>query len=922
MHTLEQTTAASPDPVTTAQDASRHWMFPLTHFYEWFLIIFGALFPILAIGYIYLFQDQSLLFVDHRLHEIAIGFAILQSAFVSYVTWRCYVYSGEPLLRWLTLSLLGFTLIYSLHGAFTSLSHDHMALFLLYGPVSRFVMAFCLLASVRTYGQPAHPLRERTRAGFWAGWVAGFLLLDVLVAWVALDMQGSIQAVRLGAEGGAFMLLLGGIVFIFIRQISAWMKLIYMITLTYLALSSLTFLLAKPWNHLWWFAHRISAGGFAILSYGVIRAFHTTRSFALVFNQEEMLDQLAAAHAALGQQARHMKKILDDLFAYVALLDTTGVVQDVNKEPLERAGILREDVIGKRFGDCAWWSHDENARRQLAGAIEAAAQGNTQRYDVVIKMGADLVPVDFQISPVTDENGWVTSLLAMGVDITERKLAEAALRKSEDNRRLFQQQKLVQTSLDGFLVLRAHDAFIVETNDAFCEISGYSRDELLTMRFTDLETPESIEETFAHIKHIAAAGYDRFETCQRHKQGRLLNLEVSISDSESLRGTMFAFVRDITERKHAERMLKNSRDQLLTFIQQAPICIAMLDRDMNYLAASDRWLTDYGRGHADLIGRNHYEIHPDLPAEWRKVHQLALAGTAREESEDQWTQADGSKHWLRWAVLPWTDANGAIGGIIIYADDITAQKVMQAEIAKRRVERQSEMEYLLKQKVADQTAAAIAHEMNQPLLAIASYSDTALMQLRAKKPNFEKIQKSIEGCEQQAQRAGKSIRELLDFLRMKRFATEKFDLNQEILDVLNAAKSDHKLNFEPDCNLDDQLPLVLANRSHVRKVLTNLLNNGIEAMQEANVPLPSITFTVCTKNDESVAQVTIRDNGPGIRKEDFHRLFDPFFTTKATGIGMGLAISRSLMEENGGQLWVDPHEGPGAVFHLTLPFAS
>jgi signal transduction histidine kinase len=93
-------------------------------------------------------------------------------------------------------------------------------------------------------------------------------------------------------------------------------------------------------------------------------------------------------------------------------------------------------------------------------------------------------------------------------------------------------------------------------------------------------------------------------------------------------------------------------------------------------------------------------------------------------------------------------------------------------------------------------------------------------------------------------------------------------------------------------------------------------------MQETGIPLPTITMTVCTKNDGSFAQVTISDNGPGIRAEHSHKLFEPFFTTKAKGIGMGLAISRSLIEENGGQLWVDPQEGPGATFHLTLPFAT
>ena len=93
-------------------------------------------------------------------------------------------------------------------------------------------------------------------------------------------------------------------------------------------------------------------------------------------------------------------------------------------------------------------------------------------------------------------------------------------------------------------------------------------------------------------------------------------------------------------------------------------------------------------------------------------------------------------------------------------------------------------------------------------------------------------------------------------------------------------------------------------------------------MREAGVTLPVISVTVKKIPDEKVAQVTIQDNGPGIREEDLYRLFKPFFTTKAKGIGMGLAVSRSLVETNGGKLWFEPQAGSGAIFHLTLPFAS
>jgi two-component system sensor kinase FixL len=249
--------------------------------------------------------------------------------------------------------------------------------------------------------------------------------------------------------------------------------------------------------------------------------------------------------------------------------------------------------------------------------------------------------------------------------------------------------------------------------------------------------------------------------------------------------------------------------------------------------------------------------------------------------------------------------------------DLTERKRLEREILERR----NEMDELQKLHVASQTAAAIAHELNQPLLAIASYSEAALLLLQAGNPDLAKIRMAVEASERQVHRAGQSIRELLEFLSMKEFPTEAFDLNQEILDLLDAARSEHELQFQSVLHLEQGLPLVQANRNHVQKVLLNLLHNGIEAMQQAGVPQPAISVTVRTISDKNLAQVTIRDNGPGFGEKDIQRLFQPFFSTKARGIGMGLAISRSLAEANGGQLWVDPQEGPGAVFHLTLPFA-
>jgi|GEM_PF-1110799 len=123
-----------------------------------------------------------------------------------------------------------------------------------------------------------------------------------------------------------------------------------------------------------------------------------------------------------------------------------------------------------------------------------------------------------------------------------------------------------------------------------------------------------------------------------------------------------------------EASQRHSVARLLAFIRQAPVSVAIFDRAMVYLAVSDRWLEEHGRVEADLIGRRQYEVYPDLPESWRQIHQRALAGEMIRNDGDLWVQADGERRWQRWAVVPWTDEAGAIGGIIISSENITAAK--------------------------------------------------------------------------------------------------------------------------------------------------------------------------------------------------------------------------------------------------------
>jgi signal transduction histidine kinase len=180
---------------------------------------------------------------------------------------------------------------------------------------------------------------------------------------------------------------------------------------------------------------------------------------------------------------------------------------------------------------------------------------------------------------------------------------------------------------------------------------------------------------------------------------------------------------------------------------------------------------------------------------------------------------------------------------------------------------------------------------------------------------------ALQESASQAQRAGRVVRELLEFLHRRETSTEAIDLNAVVQEALSIVEASGFDGFRALVNLAPDLKPVRANRLQVEKVMVNLLRNSVEAMRGAGIAAQQITISVSTAADGEMALVTVRDTGPGMDEAVARRVFDPFFTTKPEGVGMGLAISRALVQANGGTLWFDASAGAGATFHFTLPFA-
>ncbi|TGD61572.1 PAS domain S-box protein [Tabrizicola sp. WMC-M-20] len=263
-------------------------------------------------------------------------------------------------------------------------------------------------------------------------------------------------------------------------------------------------------------------------------------------------DQTAARRAdrAIIESEQRLRRVIDNLFAFVGLLTPEGIVIEANRAPLEAAGITFADVQGRRFEECYWWSHSTEVQAQLRKAIQRAAQGEFVRYDVEIQVADGRLTIDFMLAPLRDEAGEIIGLIPSAVDITERN-------------RLTQErfQSFLDVVPDAVILVRS-DCKIHAVNDETERMFGYARSELIGQPIEFLMPERYVERHEAHQKAFFANPMRRpmgpeLEIFGLTKSGREIPLEVSLSPKEMPDGTMaLAAVRDITERRQAEKVLR------------------------------------------------------------------------------------------------------------------------------------------------------------------------------------------------------------------------------------------------------------------------------------------------------------------------------------------------------------------------------
>jgi two-component system sensor kinase FixL len=274
---------------------------------------------------------------------------------------------------------------------------------------------------------------------------------------------------------------------------------------------------------------------------------------------------------------------------------------------------------------------------------------------------------------------------------------------------------------------------------------------------------------------------------------------------------------------------------------------------------------------------------------------------------------DGTEFPVEIALSPIRSAEGTL--VLTAIVDITARKQAEAEALRQR----AELAHVARVSTMGELAASVAHELNQPLGAILANAEAADLFLNKNPPALDELRAILIDIRQDDERASEVIRRMRALLRKQELDRQPIEINSVVEDVLQVVSGDAALRkMAISAELSPGLPKILGDRVHLQQVLLNLVLNGMDAM--AGEPRERRRISIRTRSSTAgLVELAVMDLGHGIELEKLSHLFEPFYTTKPNGMGMGLSISRTIIEAHRGRIWAENNASAGATFRVTLP---
>tara|TARA_R110001599_G_scaffold150929_2_gene335302 strand:- start:179957 stop:182902 length:2946 start_codon:yes stop_codon:yes gene_type:complete len=522
------------------------------------------------------------------------------------------------------------------------------------------------------------------------------------------------------------------------------------------------------------------------------------------------------------------------------------------------------------------------------------------------------------------EDGQLTGLrgLFMDIDETKRKTLE-----------LDETYEKLQLSVEaGQIAIWIWDMKTNELdwNDQAYDVFGVTKDfEPTFEKFSSMIHPDDLNYVVESSQKSIETG-DKFDIQFRFNKGNGDEIILSgrgdiVRDEEGNPIQMIGINMDITDRNEMVENLKRQESQLRSFVEQAPAAVAMFDKDMKYITVSNKWYEHNRIEGQSIIGKSHYDVLPQVKKrkDWLKIHKRVLAGEELSKGKDQFTRIDNSEVWISWTAIPWHNADGEIGGMILYVSDITKEveytEELENEIEARTQQIRKQAENLEQvNKELESFSYSISHDLRAPLRSINGFSDI-LMEDYAEQLDEEG--KRLMGIvKESAVTMGQLIDDILEFSRLGKKKIQKSEIDmtklfESVCEVETGSYSDKQI----DLKIDD-LPNARGDVALIKQVVVNLVSNAFKYSSKEDKIVINIGLD---QSEENEVAYFIKDNGTGFKMEYHDKLFGVFnrlhSKNEFEGTGVGLAIVKRIINKHGGKIWAESEEGKGSIFFFSLP---
>jgi PAS domain S-box-containing protein len=498
----------------------------------------------------------------------------------------------------------------------------------------------------------------------------------------------------------------------------------------------------------------------------------------------------------------------------------------------------------------------------------------------------------------------------------ERKLAEDALQRSESY--LAESQRLTRT---GSWALNPASGETIYLSQEMFRIFGFDPQDGLPGldRFRQRVHPEDRPKVMGSFDKAAREKADLIED-QRIvlPDGQVKHIHISGHPVLDETGELVEYIGtaiDVTDRQSAEEELRSAETRFRTFVDHATDALFVDDEWGRIIDVNRQACESLGYTREELIGMPPRNFDLALNEAFRESVNQRLAAGEIIAFETSYRRKDGTEFPVELHVRPFW--HGGHRFALALARDITERQ--RAEEQRERLRQaQADLERVTRVTTMGELTASLAHEINQPIAAAITNSNTCLRWLKRDPPDLEEAREAASRSVQSATRAAEIIKGVRALFKKGTSQREPVDVNEVIREMIALLRNEaDRYQVSVRTELGADLPRAMADRVQLQQVLTNLMLNGIEAMKEMN---EDAELTIKSKRDgNGNLVVSVSDTGAGLTPEQADQIFRAFYTTKPDGTGMGLPISRSIIESHGGRLWATGNSGPGATFYFTLP---